>query len=81
MVEIENRLDKQCSLNHVFMGKYISAEKLFTDKCWRISYKEARVGTPLISLITPHCCACPKPGHGFPMTYFVAFVGGDCSFS
>jgi hypothetical protein len=23
------------------------------------------VGTPLIDLTPPHCCACPKPGHGF----------------
>ena len=67
------------------MGKYISAERLLTDKCWRISYQEAMVGTPLTSLITPHVCACPKPGHGLPITYSMAFVcvlvGGDCSFS
>ena len=32
------------------------------------------VGTPLIDLTSPHCCACPKPGHGFLTPYVVVFL-------
>ena len=32
------------------------------------------VGTPLIDLTPPHCCACPKPGHGFLTPYVVVFL-------
>ena len=38
---------------------------------------EGRVGKPLIVLTLPHVCACPKPGPGFQMSYFVVF----CVFS
>jgi hypothetical protein len=27
----------------------------------------------LNGLTPPHCCACPKPGPGFPMSYVMAF--------
>jgi len=32
-----------------------------------------RVGIPLTSLTTPHCCACPKPRHVFPTSYAMVF--------
>jgi hypothetical protein len=38
---------------------------------WRFNYQRRRVGIPLTGLISPHFCACPKPGPGFPIPYFV----------
>jgi hypothetical protein len=41
--------------------------------CWiRILYQGT--GIPLIGLTLPHCCACPKPGPGFPTSDVVVFV-------
>ena len=38
------------------------------------------IGIPLTRLTPQHCCACPKPGHGFPMPYVVIFfVFGEFS--
>ena len=38
------------------------------------NYKSTRRGggvLPLNGLTPSHCCACPKPGSGFPMLYVV----------
>ena len=51
---------------------------------WRSNYEEGRVGIPLTGLPPPHCCACPKPGPEFIMSYGVVLfiqcveVRGDC---
>jgi hypothetical protein len=33
-----------------------------------------RVGIPLISLIPPHCYACPNLGPEFPLSYVVVLI-------
>jgi hypothetical protein len=53
---------------------------------WRYNCQEVRVGILLTGLTSPHLCACPKPGPGFPMSYVTVLsyvqwswfeVGGD----
>ena len=36
-------------------------------------YEDRGGGIPLIGLIPPHACACPKPGHLYPIWYVVVF--------
>ena len=40
----------------------------------RSSYLEGRVEIPLIGLMPPHFCACPKPVSGFPTPYVIVFI-------
>jgi len=58
---------------------------------WIYSHQEGRVGIRSSCLASLYVCACPKPGHGFPTSYFDVFfsffffvqlveVRGNCSF-
>jgi hypothetical protein len=43
------------------------------------NYQEGRIGIPLTSLTLPHFCVCPKPGLGFPTSYYaVVFSYVQC---
>jgi len=57
---------------------------LYMYCCWRSSYQEGRVGILLTDLTSPHFCACPKTGFGFPTSCVVVTflysvkMRGDC---
>ena len=40
---------------------------------WDPNIKSGGLGSRYLGLATPHICACPKPGPGFPKSYYVVF--------
>ena len=58
-------LDKEPSCQSWCLSHQV---KYFTN--YPLHYQR-RAGIPLTGLISPHFCACPKPGPGFPTPYFV----------